>query len=210
MLRCSARPRCAAALLLLALSIGYAAAVRTVPAARQILQDSSLPTYQLVEYIGTSGATLTTDEIAKFPSPPDNVLLSWVVAFVGDATSDTTPSGTFGCTGGSFCSGSDLDQDLITALKGAGGSNLHVSTCVNRSSCSLSLWTTLPPCTMVVCSIAALLAQKIALCGQHAAWPGMATALLQLTMVKSASVSIFMHFALTAIDTHLFIQPHII
>nr|QOL01208.1 putative extracellular protein TR9_016 [Trebouxia lynnae] len=130
MLHCSARPRCAAfaALLSLALNICYAAAVRNVPVARRILQDSSLPTYQLVEYVGTSGATLTTGDIAKFPSPPDNVRLSWVVAFVGDATSDTTPSGTFRCTGGSFCSGADLDQDLITAVKAIGGSNANGQT----------------------------------------------------------------------------------
>ena len=78
-----------------------------------------------MEYVGTSGATLTTDDIAKFPTPPDSVALSWVVAFVGDATSDTSPSGDFVCTGGSFCSGDNLDQDLIAALKQVGNSQVQ-------------------------------------------------------------------------------------
>ena len=82
--------------------------------------------YELVEYVGTSGSTLTPADIAKFPKPPSSVRLTWVIAFVGDATSTTTPSGKFACTGGSFCSGSNLDQTLVTALKGV--SNAQVST----------------------------------------------------------------------------------
>ena len=121
-------PRCGlkAALLVLTLVIGCAAGSRQLREHR-ILQASDLPTYQLVEYIGTSGATLTADDIAKFPLPPDNVQLSWVIAFVGDGTSNSAPSGTFGCTGGSFCSGADLDQDLISALKAVGGDGANVS-----------------------------------------------------------------------------------
>ena len=81
-----------------------------------------------MEYVGTSGATLSTDDIAKFPTPPDSVSLSWVVAFVGDATSKTSPSGHFVCTGGSFCSGNNLDQDLIAALKGVGDAQVPFCT----------------------------------------------------------------------------------
>ena len=77
--------------------------------------------YRLVEYIGTSGAPLSTSDIAKFPAPPDSVSVDFVIAFVGDATSKTTPSGNFFFTGGSFCSGDNLDQDLISALKKVGG-----------------------------------------------------------------------------------------
>lgn len=74
--------------------------------------------------MGTSGSTLTSDDISKFPTPPDGVSLRWVVAFVGDATSGTIPSGKFACTGGSFCSGDNLDQDLISALKGVGSASV--------------------------------------------------------------------------------------
>ena len=77
--------------------------------------------YRLIEYIGTSGAPLSTSDIAKFPAPPASVRVDFVIAFVGDATSKTTPSGNFVCTGGSFCSGDNLDQDLISALKKVGG-----------------------------------------------------------------------------------------
>jgi len=82
--------------------------------------------YELVEYVGTSGSPLTPADIAKFPKPPSSVRLTWVIAFVGDATSKTTPSGKFACTGGSFCSGNNLDQTLVTALKGV--SNAQVRT----------------------------------------------------------------------------------
>lgn len=79
----------------------------------------SLPVYDLVEYIGTSptGLPITVDDINTFPAAPDNVRLTWVIAFIGDATGTQTPSGNFACIGGNFCEGDDLNQDLITALR---------------------------------------------------------------------------------------------
>lgn len=91
-----------------------------------LVNNAAAAVYELVEYVGTSGSPLTPADIAKFPKPPSSVRLTWVIAFVGDATSTTTPSGKFACTGGSFCSGNNLDQTLVAALKGV--SNAQVST----------------------------------------------------------------------------------
>jgi len=98
----------------------------------------TLPVYDLVEYIGTSGSSLTSADIGKFPLPPSNVKLTWVVAFIGDATSSSTPSRKFGCTGGSFCSGSGLDQGLISALKGVSNAKLLTPCCLLPSFCCKS------------------------------------------------------------------------
>lgn len=107
-----------------------AAAAAASAAANAGAAAGTLPTYDLVEYIGTSGSTLTSADIGKFPLPPSNVKLTWVVAFIGDATSSTTPSGHFGCTGGSFCSGSSLDQGLISALKGVSNAKVRAPSCL--------------------------------------------------------------------------------
>lgn len=116
--------------------------------------------YELVEYIGTSGSTLTAADIAKFPTPPSSVSLTWVVAFVGDATSGSTPSGNFVCTGGSFCSGNNLNQALITALKGV--SHAQVSASMSLLSGFLCLlqfgWT---------CNLHLLITSLLECCGVH-------------------------------------------
>ena len=113
-----------------AASAGAAAATASAAAAA-----GTLPVYDLVEYIGTSGSSLTSAAVGKFPLPPSNVKLTWVVAFIGVDTSSSTPSGKFGCTGGSFCSGSGLDQGLISALKGVSNAKLLTPCCLLPSFC---------------------------------------------------------------------------
>jgi len=111
-------------------SLAAAAAAAASAAANAGTAAGTLPIYDLVEYIGTSGSTLTSADIGKFPLPPSNVKLTWVVAFIGDATSSTIPSGHFGCTGGSFCSGSGLDQGLVSALKGVSNAKVLAPSCL--------------------------------------------------------------------------------
>lgn len=117
------------------LAAAAAAAAAASAAANAGAAAGTLPIYDLVEYIGTSGSTLTSTDIGNFPLPPSNVKLTWVVAFIGDATSSSTPSGNFGCTGGSFCSGSDLDQGLVSALKGFSNAKVLTPSCLLPSIC---------------------------------------------------------------------------
>ncbi|DBB13425.1 TPA: hypothetical protein ACH3X3_005155 [Trebouxia sp. C0006] len=81
--------------------------------------------YVFVEYIGSSGAAITADDIARFPKPPSNVKLSWVVAFVADAGPSAAPTGEFVCTSGSLCSGSKLDSVLLSSLKSVAGAEVY-------------------------------------------------------------------------------------
>ena len=114
---------------------GAASAAAAAAAASAAAAAGTLPVYDLVEYLGASGSTVTSADIGKFPS---NVKLTWVVAFIGDATSSSTRSGKFGCTGGSFCSGSGLDQRLISALKGVSNAKVLTPCCLLPSFCCKS------------------------------------------------------------------------